>query len=542
MSKFIFITGGVVSSVGKGLASAAIGLLLRRRGLSIAMLKFDVYINVDPSSMDTRQHGEVYVTDDGAECDLDIGHYERFAGVHLNRHANITTGRIYQSVIDRERRGDYGGGTVQVVPHITNAIKETFSRLEKPGVDVVIVELGGTVGDIEGLPFIEAFRQFSLERDIGDVMFIHLTMVPYLRTSKEIKTKPTQHSVQKLREFGIQPDMIICRSENPIPLDVKEKIAMFCNVRGDCVVDEHNVEVTVYEVPVILHSQKVDATICARLGLKGAEDADLEDWQRMLSIAQNPERQVAVAVASSHHQVPDSYKSLSEALFHGGIANRTRVVPRLVDASRLSSGHVGEDLLGVAGVIIPDGVAGDDDGIMTAIRWARERRLPLLAIGRGMELLLLEYASNVTCIPGAFHGGNSRLDEEFDPLAAVVARLDADGRPTPGKGRGRRKGLYASYLEKGSLIRSAYGGEEIIRERHRNDCEVNPELIPELVKSGLRMSGLNPDSRRIEAVELPGHPWFVGVIFRPEFTSRPIAPSPLFSSFVAALLVKGAGG
>lgn len=532
MSKFIFITGGVVSSVGKGLASASLGLLLRGRGLNIAMLKLDPYINVDPGSMDPLQHGEVYVTDDGAEGDLDLGHYERFAGVKLNRRSNITTGRIYQSVITRERRGGYGGGTVQVVPHITNAIKDAFTRLEGPDVDVVMVELGGTVGDIEGLPFIEAFRQFSLEREDDDVVFIHITMVPYLKASKEIKTKPTQHSVQKLREYGIQPDMVICRSEVDIGDSVKEKIAMFCNVRRDCVLDERNVDLTVYEVPIILHEQNADGIVCRRLGLETPEP-DLSDWQEMLRTAANPEGSVEIAVVGAHHAMADSYKSVSEALFHGGVANRVRILRREVDSTELTPENVDEILAGVAGVLVPDG-AGKIGcaGAMTAISWAREGKIPFLGIGLGMELAAVEFAKNVAGMGNAYHA--ALIDDRGLPLAdAVMVRLDTEGGPTWER-TSFRKGLYASALLRDTTLRRAYGDAEFVRERHRNEFEVNPGLVSRLAEKGMVVSGFNPDSQLVEAFEIADHPWFVGVIFHPEFKSRPVDPHPLFRSFVGA--------
>ncbi|MCD8139361.1 MAG: CTP synthase [Planctomycetaceae bacterium] len=530
MSKFIFITGGVVSSVGKGLASASLGFLLRGRGLNIAMLKLDPYINVDPGSMDPLQHGEVYVTDDGAEGDLDLGHYERFAGVKLNRRSNITTGRIYQSVIARERRGGYGGGTVQVVPHITDAIKETFTRLEGPDVDVVMVELGGTVGDIEGLPFIEAFRQFSLERDDGDVVFVHITMVPFLKASKEIKTKPTQHSVQKLREYGIQPDIIVCRSEEAIPPSVKEKIAMFCNVRRECVLDERNVDTTVYEVPIILHEQNADAIICRRFGLETPEP-NLDEWRAMLDIAKNPEGTVEIAVVGAHHSMSDSYKSVNEALFHGGIANRVKVVRREVDSTALTPDTVGEKLAGVAGVIVPDGAGKTGyEGTLLAIRWARENKVPFLGIGLGTELAALEFARNAAGIGDAFHAGLVG-DRDKNLADAAMVRIDTEGMPTWDRST-VRKGLYACALKRGSVLRQAYGDEEFVRERHRNEFELNPVMLPKLQAAGMLVSGINPDSQLAEAFELADHPWYVGVIYHPEFKSRPIAPHPLFRAFV----------
>lgn len=532
MSKFIFITGGVVSSVGKGLASASIGFLLRARGLNIAMLKLDPYINVDPGSMDPLQHGEVYVTDDGAEGDLDLGHYERFAGVKLNRRSNITTGRIYQSVITRERRGGYGGGTVQVVPHITDAIKETFTRLESPDVDVIMVELGGTVGDIEGLPFIEAFRQFSLEREDNDVVFIHITMVPFLSASKEIKTKPTQHSVQKLREYGIQPDLIICRSETCISDAVKQKIAMFCNVRRDCVLDERNVDLTVYEVPVILHEQNVDAIVCQRFGFSTPEP-DITEWRSMLDAAANPEGELEVAIVGAHHAMADSYKSVSEALFHGGVANRRKIIRREVDSTKVTAENVDSMLAGVAGVLVPDGAGKvGSEGSMAAIAWARVNKVPFLGIGFGMELAAVEFARNVAGIEGAYHAALEG-GAELSLADAVVTRLNPEGEPTRER-QAMRKGLYACALKRGSVIRQAYDDAEFVRERHRNEYEINLRLVERLRKAGLTVSGFNPDSQLIEAFELRDHPWFAAVIFHPEFRSRPVDPHPLFRAFVEA--------
>ncbi|MCL2000496.1 MAG: CTP synthase [Planctomycetes bacterium] len=531
MSKFIFITGGVVSSVGKGLASASLGFLLRERGLNIAMLKLDPYINVDPSSLDPLQHGEVYVTDDGAEGDLDLGHYERFAGVKLTRRSNITTGRIYQSVITRERRGGYNGATVQVVPHITDAIKETFIRLEKPDIDVVIVELGGTVGDIEGLPFIEAFRQFSLDRANGEAVFIHITLVPFLRASKEIKTKPTQHSVQKLREYGIQPDIIICRSEENIPDPVKEKIAMFCNVRRDCVLDERNVALTVYEVPVILHDQNADGLICEKLRLK-TPAPDLSNWNAMLDAARNPEQTIEVALVGANHSMADSYKSVSEALFHGGVANRTRVILREIDTMKITAANVDRELQGSAGILLPDGAGKNGcEGALEVVRWARENKVPFLGIGFGMELAALEFARNAAGLSGVYHA--DLATEGADPALAVITRLNTEGVSSRDRA-GSRKGLYACALAKNTTIRRAYGDAEFVRERHKNECELNPGLLGRLTAAGLVVSAFNPDSQLVEAFEITGHPWFVGVIFHPEFKSRPVAPHPLFTAFVAA--------
>lgn len=539
MSKFIFITGGVVSSVGKGLTLASLGRLLRCRGYAITMLKLDPFINVDSAQMDPRQQGEIYVTDDGAEGDIDLGYYERFAGVQLNKNSNISTGRIYQTVINQERAGRYGGRTVQVVPHITDEIKESFTRLERPGVDVVLVELGGTVGDIEGLPYIEAFRQFSLERPDGDVFFVHITMVPFLATSKEIKTKPTQHSVQKLREYGIQPDMIICRSEVHIDDAVRAKLAMFCNVPRECVLAERNTDITDYEVPLILHEQHADDLICKRLGLDAAQP-DLSRWAAMVNSARQAERTVEIAVAGTHHAKGDVYKSVLEALFHAGVANNVRVRVRTIDSPRLHPETVDELLSGTHGLLVPDGAGRIAcDSVMLAIRRAREIGLPYFGIGLGFELAALEYARNVCGAPEAYHAGLVAPDRSYSGLPALITRLGPDGRPVQENGVWR-KGLYAVALERGSMLRKAYGDVEFVRERHRCEFELNPDVVAKLAASGMTAGGSNPDSQLVEELEVSAHPWFVAVVYHPEFISRPLRPHPLFTAFVAAAARHGA--
>ncbi len=534
MSRFIFVTGGVVSSLGKGLTSASIGLLLCRRGLAIRMLKLDPYLNVDPGTMNPFQHGEVFVTDDGAETDLDLGHYERFVGRPMSQASNCTTGRIYQSVIEREREGAFLGATVQVVPHVTDAIKKTFTDLEAPDVDVVIVELGGTVGDIEGLPYIEAFRQFGLEREPSEVFFIHLTLIPYLRASEEIKTKPTQHSVQKLREYGIQPDMLICRSEVPIHAEHRDKIALFCNLRRDRVIEERNVDHTIYEVPCMLRDQAVDAIVCRGLGLE-TPAPDLTEWEAMIETVLHPEGEVEVAVVGKYLSITDSYKSVFEALDHGGIANRARVRVRRVESEDIEADGAEALLNGVSGVLVPGGFGRrGTEGKIAAIQWAREHRVPFLGLCYGLQCAVVEFARHVCGQPEATSAEWFEEEGEGDLDKAFVALMDAQQQVTA-KGGTMRLGAYACALEKGSKARAAYDAE-IVRERHRHRYEVNPAKLPILTEHGLVLSGTNPDSRLVEIIELADHPWFVATQAHPEFRSRPVDAHPLFRGFVAAAL------
>jgi len=536
VSKFVFITGGVVSSLGKGLTSASLGLLLRSRGLRIRMLKMDPYINVDPGTMNPFQHGEVYVTDDGAETDLDLGHYERFVGMPMSKKANITTGAIYSDVIQKERRGDFLGATVQVVPHITNAIKKSFTRLEAPDVDVVLVELGGTVGDIEGLPFLEAMRQFGLERSRADVLFMHMTLIPYLRASGEIKTKPTQHSVQKMREIGIQPDILVCRSIQSVSAEARAKIALFCNVPAERVFIEKDVDYSIYQVPVMLMEQGVDQTVCAHFGLE-TPAPDISDWQEMLAVIRNPEAEVEIAVVGKYISLADSYKSIYEALTHAGIANRAQVNIRKVEAEELEESGAEKMLAGARGVLVPGGFGyRGAEGKMQAIRWAREKQVPFLGICYGLQCAVVEIARHVCNMPDAISA--EWFDEEGtgDLEKAVIALMDKQNKVTA-KGGTMRLGEYACGLKPGARARKAYQAE-IIRERHRHRYEVNPNFISLLEKHGLIVSGANPDSRLVEIIELKDHPWFVATQAHPEFKSRPVAAHPLFRDFVAAALSK----
>lgn len=537
MSKFIFITGGVVSSLGKGLTAASIGQLLRARGLNIRMQKLDPYINVDPGTMNPFQHGEVFVTEDGAETDLDLGHYERFTLRNMNKQSNHTTGKIYLDVINRERRGEFLGGTVQVIPHVTNAIKQAFTSIEEPGIDVILVELGGTVGDIEGLPYIEAFRQFSLERPTGDVLFIHLTLIPYLHASGEVKTKPTQHSVQKLREYGIQPDLLVCRTEVEVSREQCKKIALFCNVRDDNVIIEKDVDNSIYEVPLMLEREGVANKICTHFNLPVTEP-DLAEWKAMVHTVIHPVHEVEVAVAGKYTSLTDSYKSVYEALAHGGIANKTRVIFRKVDAEDIETNGAKEMLTGVAGVLVPGGFGHrGTEGKMAAIRWARENNIPFLGLCYGLQCAVVEYARNVCGEPEAISA--EWFDEEGtgDLNKAFVALMDSQQHVTA-KGGTMRLGSYDCKLAEGSLAQRIYG-QELIQERHRHRYEVNPDKVSILEKHGLFVSGINPDRNLVEMIELPNHPFFIATQAHPEFKSRPIKAHPLFREFIAAALKCG---
>ncbi len=540
MSKFIFITGGVVSSLGKGLTSASLGLLLKSRGLRVEMLKMDPYINVDPGTMNPFQHGEVFVTDDGAETDLDLGHYERFVCQPMGHRNNITTGAIYSRIIERERRGDYNGATVQVVPHITNEIKTSWLKLERPDVDVILVELGGTVGDIEGLPFLEAVRQFHLERDPDDVMFIHMTLIPYLNASGEIKTKPTQHSVQKMREVGVQPDMLICRTTQHIDEDVKRKIALFCNVRPENVIIERDVPNSIYEVPIMLRAEKTDEIICKKLHLPEVEP-DLTPWNEMLTRVIHPEKTVKIAVVGKYITLTDSYKSIYEALMHAGAANHAKVEILRIEAEQVEENGADSVLADVQGVLVPGGfgVRGAA-GKMGAIQWARENKVPFLGICYGLQCAVIEFARHVCGIENAYSiewKSESEIYEgsvSANSLEAAVVLMDAQQNVVD-RGGTMRLGDYACWLKQGTRAREAYGAE-MVRERHRHRYEVNPNLKTTLEEKGMVISGVNPDSRLVEIVELANHPWFVATQAHPEFKSRPTQPHPLFVAFVKASL------
>jgi CTP synthase len=534
MKRFVFITGGVVSSLGKGLASAALGALLQQRGYRVRLRKLDPYLNVDPGTMSPYQHGEVFVTDDGAETDLDLGHYERFTGVPARASDTVSAGRIYWTVLTRERHGDYLGGTVQVIPHVTNAIKE-FIRNDTDDADIVLCEIGGTVGDIEGLPFFEAIRQFALEHERRQCCFIHATLVPWIPSAQELKTKPTQHSTAALRAIGIQPDILLCRADRPIPEDARRKIALQCSVRPEAVIPALDCA-SIYEVPISYHEQGLDTQLLQTLGLPHETAPDLGAWRRIAHRVHRPEGEVAVAVVGKYTGLFDAYKSLNEALVHGGIANNVRVNLRWIDAEEFLHADHTDRLHGMNAVLVPGGFGERGaEGKIAAVTYAREKRLPFLGICFGMQLACIEGARRV--------GLNDASSTEFGPcehpVVGLMTEWDKEGaleRRGPGGDLGgtMRLGAYPCVLEPGSLAASVYGGAATVSERHRHRYEVNVNYKPTLERSGLRFAGMSPDGRLPEMVELPGHPWFVGVQFHPELKSRPMAPHPLFAAFVRA--------
>ncbi|MEO8448943.1 MAG: CTP synthase [Gemmatimonadota bacterium] len=524
-TKYIFVTGGVVSSLGKGIAAASLGRLLVERGLNVTMFKFDPYINVDPGTMSPFQHGEVFVTDDGAETDLDLGHYERFIDRSLSQQNNVTTGRIYQTVIHKERRGEYLGSTVQVIPHITDEIKHAIRR-SAPGQDVVIIEIGGTVGDIESLPFLEAIRQFRQEVGRENALFIHLTLVPWIAAAGELKTKPTQHSVRDLMQIGIQPDILVCRSEQPLNADIKRKIALFCNVDFGCVIESPDVK-SIYEIPLRFLEQGFDREVCNRLHLETPEP-DLTSWREMTTRILEPAQRVKIAVVGKYTDLHDAYKSVQEALLHGGIPNDVGV-----DINWISSDHfvdqkaAAQQLSGMHGLLVPGGfgVRGIE-GMVEAVRWARENRLPCFGICLGLQIQIIEFARNV-CLLNA----NST---EFEPECETpVISLMASQRNVSDMGGTMRLGAYPARLRPASLAARAYGTTEI-SERHRHRWEVSNSYRDVLAEHGLRLSGQSPDGGLVEIIELPDHPWYLGCQFHPELKSRPTRPHPLFASFIDA--------
>jgi len=535
MTRFVFITGGVVSSLGKGVASAALGALLQARGYSVRLRKLDPYLNVDPGTMSPYQHGEVFVTDDGAETDLDLGHYERFTGVHAARTDNATTGRIYSDVIAKERRGDYLGATVQVIPHITDAIKEAITR-DIEGLDFVLIEIGGTVGDIEGLPFLEAIRQLGNDLGPERTMFVHLTLVPYIPSAGELKTKPTQHSVKELQNVGIQPQMLLCRCDRQIPDAERRKIASFCNVRPQAVIAALDVD-TIYAVPISYHAEGMDREVLRHFRLPFETEPDLSAWQRIVDVMRGPDGEVRIAVVGKYTNLLDSYKSLGEALTHGGIKNRVRVKLEWVDSQIFEQPHAVARLDGVHGILVPGGFGErGTEGKIAAVRFARERRVPFLGICFGMQMAVIECARNMAGLADA-------SSTEFGPCGSPVvglltewARGDEVERRAEGGDLGgtMRLGAYPAQLEPGSLARRIYGDVAMIDERHRHRWEVNVHYRRRLEEAGLRFSGMSPDGILPEIVELPAHPWFIGVQFHPELKSKPLDPHPLFSSFIAA--------
>ncbi len=527
-TKHIFVTGGVVSSLGKGLTCASIGLLLERRGLRVRLQKFDPYLNVDPGTMSPYQHGEVYVLDDGSETDLDLGHYERFTNAPLNRDCNFTSGKIYQTVIEKERKGDYRGKTVQVIPHVTDEIKAAIRKLATPDVDVCITEIGGTVGDIEGLPFFEAIRQFALDVGKQNCLYIHLTLVPYLKAAGELKTKPTQHSVMELRKIGIQPDILICRTERELPKDEIDKIALFCNVERRAVIEERDKEVTVYEVPLSLANNKLDEFIVERLGLTNAKPLVMDDWKELVDICKNPDFEVTVAVVGKYVKHHDAYKSVYESLIHAGIANRARVHIRKVEAEKVEQEGAEKALQGVDAILVPGGF--DKRGVngkVEAIRYARERQIPFFGLCLGLQCAAIEFARNVLGLPEA----NST---EFNPKTPdpVVGLLD-EQRKVTNLGGTMRLGAYECKLIPDSKAREAYGADSVW-ERHRHRYEFNNDYRERFREHGMIVSGTSPDGGLVEIMEIPRHPWFVAVQCHPEFKSKPNKAHPLFRAFVHA--------
>ncbi|MEN2987289.1 CTP synthase [Tistrella sp. BH-R2-4] len=538
MTRFIFITGGVVSSLGKGLGSAALGALLQARGYRVRLRKLDPYLNVDPGTMSPYQHGEVFVTDDGAETDLDLGHYERFTGVAARRNDNVTSGRIYSEVIARERRGDYLGGTVQVIPHVTDCIKE-FILADADAHDFVLCEIGGTVGDIESLPFMESIRQLGNELGPEGAVFIHVTLVPYIKAAGELKTKPTQHSVKELRGIGIQPNILLVRCDREIPASDRRKIALFCNVREEAVVPAYDVE-TIYEVPIRYHEQGLDTQVLKSFGITGAPRPDLSGWERVVDRVKRPEGEVTIAVVGKYVELMDAYKSLNEALTHGGIANNVKVRMKWIDAQVFEREDAIEHLSGVHGILVPGGFGERGaEGKIAAVTFARERRIPYFGICFGMQMAVIEIARHLAGLPKA-------SSTEFGPTEEAVVGLLTEWQRSDGSTETRshggdlggtmRLGAYDCALVPCTRAASIYGNVERIAERHRHRWEVNVNYRPQLEAAGLSFSGLSPDGVLPEIVEMPGHPWFVGVQFHPELKSRPFEPHPLFVSFVRAAM------
>lgn len=537
-TKFIFVTGGVLSSLGKGLASAAIGALLESRGLTVTIQKLDPYINVDPGTMNPFQHGEVYVTDDGAETDLDLGHYERFTSAILGRDNNFTTGKIYHSVITKERRGDYLGGTVQVIPHITDEIKRSI-KLVANSVDVVIVEIGGTVGDIESLPFLEAIRQFRTDVGKENALYIHLTLVPYIATAGEVKTKPTQHSVKELRSIGIQPDILLCRTNKYLPQEIKAKIALFCNVTVDEVITAKDVE-CIYEVPLVFHKEGLDQKIVEKLNI-WTRAPHLENWEKIVKRLKDPKSSVMIAIVGKYVDLTESYKSLNEALRHGGIPNDCRANLKFVDSEKIEKNNCREIIGDADGILVPGGFGSRGiEGKICAAKYAREENIPYFGICLGMQIAVIEFARNAADMNGAHSQEFDKntpfpviylMTEWYDDKTGTIQKRDL----ASDKGGTMRLGAYPCDIKKDSLAYKAYGISSI-SERHRHRYEFNNAFKERLEKKGLVISGTSPDGTLVEMVEIKGHPWFLGCQFHPEFKSRPMNPHPLFREFIRASL------
>jgi CTP synthase len=535
--KHIFITGGVVSSLGKGLTAAALGALLEQRGLSVKLQKFDPYLNVDPGTMNPFQHGEVYVLDDGSETDLDLGHYERFTSGNLSRGNNLTSGQIYDTILRRERRGDFLGETIQVIPHVTNEIKSRFES-GAGNADVVITEIGGTVGDIEGLPFLEAMRQFSLEQGPGTVVFLHVTLVPYLAAAGELKTKPSQQSVAKLREIGIQPDILVCRTERPLNRELRQKLSLFCNVPLKAVIEERDVETSIYEVPLMLQTENVDQLVLDRFGMGHLPQLPVtsgSSWDDVVRILKYPKFRVDIAVVGKYIELQDAYKSVYESLTHGGIANDCAVEIHRIDAEKLEDPRQLDALSRMDGILVPGGFGNrGTEGKIAAVKLAREQGIPYYGLCLGMQVAVIEFARNVAGLTGAH-------SSELDPQTPhPVIDLMPDQKGVADKGATMRLGACDCTLSSGSLSHAAYGTDRI-SERHRHRYEFNNQYRAALQDAGLRIAGVNPDRDLVEIVEIPNHPWFVGVQFHPEFKSKPRAAHPLFAAFVGAALRRRRG-
>ncbi|TNC52015.1 CTP synthase [Rubellimicrobium rubrum] len=539
MARYIFITGGVVSSLGKGLASAALGALLQARGYTVRLRKLDPYLNVDPGTMSPFEHGEVFVTDDGAETDLDLGHYERFTGVAARRTDSVSSGRIYSTVLEKERRGDYLGKTIQVIPHVTNEIKD-FLAVGEDEVDFMLCEIGGTVGDIEGLPFFEAIRQFTHERPRGQCILMHLTLLPYLAASGELKTKPTQHSVKELQSIGLAPDVLVCRSEHPIPEREREKIALFCNVRKEAVIAAYDLK-SIYEAPLAYHKEGLDQAVLDAFGISPAPKPNLARWLDVMDRLENPEGEVKVAVVGKYTQLEDAYKSIAEALTHGGMANRVRVKAEWVSSELFEREDPAPYLEDFDAILVPGGFGErGTEGMIAAAKYAREHHIPYLGICLGMQLAVIEASRNVAKVENA---GSEEFDHEaghkrFTPVVYhlrewVQGNHVVERKVTDDKGGTMRLGAYTAQLKPGSLVSDVYGAHEI-EERHRHRYEVDTAFREKLEECGLCFTGMSPDGRLPEIVEWSGHPWFIGVQFHPELKSKPFQPHPLFAGFVKA--------
>ncbi|MFC0339269.1 CTP synthase [Paracoccus niistensis] len=540
MARYIFITGGVVSSLGKGLASAALGALLQARGYTVRLRKLDPYLNVDPGTMSPFEHGEVFVTDDGAETDLDLGHYERFTGVSARRTDTVSAGRVYSNVLEKERRGEYLGKTIQVIPHVTNEIKD-FLAIGEDEVDFMLCEIGGTVGDIEGLPFFEAIRQFSQDRPRGQCILMHLTLLPWLAASGELKTKPTQHSVKELRSIGLQPDVLVCRSEQPIPDRERAKIALFCNVRPDAVIPAYDLK-SIYEAPMAYHRAGLDRAVLDAFQISPAPKPDLRRWEDVMDRLTNAEGEVKIAIVGKYTQLEDAYKSISEALTHGGMANRVRVRPEWIAAEDLEKEDGIHLLDGYHGIIVPGGFGErGTEGMIAAAKYAREKHVPYLGICLGMQMAVVEAARNLAGIKDA---GSEEFDHEagadrFTPVVYhlkewVQGNYTVQRKLSDDKGGTMRLGAYTAVLKSGSRVSEVYDGATEIEDRHRHRYEVDAKYREKLESCGLIFSGMSPDGRLPEVIEIEGHPWFIGVQSHPELKSKPFAPAPLFADFVRA--------